>query len=123
MSQFIEGNHKAFTAGATLGRYTRVKISSGVLALAGALDKDVGVVTRPVTVANTPVDVMLRTSNGTTPMVASGAITANSPIFTDANGQVTSTGAGTNNLNLGLALTAASNAGDIIEVLRAGAEG
>jgi len=118
MSQFTEGNHKAFTPGAALGQYTRVKISAGKLALAGVTDLEIGVVTRPTfTTTDPPVDVYLRTSAGTTPMVAAGAISAGATVYTAANGQISSTQA-TGALKIGICLDGASGAGAVCEVLR-----
>lgn len=125
MSQYVEGNHKTFTLPSSLtnfAQYSRVTLSSGVLALAGIADKEIGVVTRPPAGvgASMPIDVLLRTSAGTTPMVAAGAITAGSLVYTAANGQVSTTS--TSALLVGIALNAASGAGSVIEVLRSSAE-
>lgn len=119
MSQFVEGNHKAFTPGSTaIPQYSRVKLSSGVLVAAGVTDAELGVVARATFTNQTaPVDVHLRTASGTTPMIAAGAITAGATVYAAASGQVSSTQA-TGALKIGISIDAASGAGGIVEVLR-----
>jgi len=114
--QFIENGCKAFVCGATaIARYTRVKLSSGVLAVAGATDKDIGVLTRRA-LANDYASVLLRTAAGTTPMIASEAISAGATVFTADAGKVGNTATGA--FQVGTALEAATADGDIIEVVR-----
>jgi hypothetical protein len=99
MSQYYETGHRAFlTAGAALGKYTRVKLSGSTpntIALATATDQEIGVVTRQTFSTDTQADVLLTTNPGTVPMVASGAVTVNATVYSDASGKVSSTGAGT----------------------------
>ena len=74
MSQYIEGNHKAFTMGTnTIGRYLRVKLSGTppVLVVAAETDVEIGVLTRPALTASVPADVLLRTAAGTMPISTS----------------------------------------------------
>jgi predicted RecA/RadA family phage recombinase len=114
--QYCENGRKAFINGGTaLARYTRVKLSSGVLAAAVLADKEIGVLMERVE-ANQYGDVLLRTSSGTTPMIAAAPITAGATVFTAAAGKVSNTGTGA--FQVGVALEAATADGDIIEVLR-----
>ena len=124
MSQYTEFGHKAFNINNSSGiaQYLRVKgVSSGgnvLIDVAGVTDAELGVVTR-ASFDNThgPQDVKLRTAPGTVQMVASGAISLLGNVYTAANGKVAGTQA-TGALLLGIALTAATANGDVIEVLR-----
>jgi hypothetical protein len=119
MSQRTEGNHKAFLSGTlTAAQYIRVKLSAGVLVVAGLTDKEIGVITRPVFGTSVPVDVLLRNANGTINCVAAAAITAGAEVYTAASGQVSSTNA-TGSYHVGTALDAASGSGSVVEVLPA----
>lgn len=115
MAQFNESGHRTFTSGSTLARYLRVKTVAAVV-VAGAADKEIGVVTRAVTTSGDPVDVLLRTAAGTCPMVANGALSVGDAVYSAANGKVGATASGAN--LIGITLTAAANDGDVIEVLR-----
>lgn len=115
MSQYnATTGRKTFTSGSTLARYLRVITPSGVV-VAGATDKELGVVMKAVTVSGDPADVLLNMQQGTTPMVASGAITAGATVYGAASGKISAT-ANTN--PIGIALEAATANNDIIEVLR-----
>ena len=114
--QYCENGNKAFVNGATaIARYTRVKLSSGVLAVAGATDKDIGVLDRRAQ-ANDYANVRLRTAEGTDCMIASEAITAGATVYTAADGKIGNTATGA--FQVGTALEAATADGDVIEVLR-----
>jgi hypothetical protein len=114
--QFIENGCKAFVCGATaIARYARVKLSSGLLVVAGLEDKDLGIATRRMAPGEHGA-VRLRTSEGTDAMIASEAITAGATVFTAADGKVGPTATGA--FQVGTALEAATAAGDIIEVVR-----
>jgi len=115
--QYVDGNTKSFLNGSSvIGQGLRVKLTTGALALAGATDAEIGVADRTL-VASEHGAVRLRTSSGTTPMVADGAISNGAAVYTAASGQVSST-EGTGAYQIGIALEAATAAGDIIEVLR-----
>ena len=114
MSQFNESNVKTFTNDSSaIGRYLRVKLSSGVLALAGASDTELGV-TRSRIEASVPGGVHVRTAQGTVPMVAAGAISAGAEVFAAASGKIASSGS----VSIGTTLEASTADGDIIEILR-----
>lgn len=113
MSQFVESNRKAFTAGAAIAINLRVKISSGKLAAAGAGDACIGVM-REASFADGDVKtVHLRSANGTMKMVASEAITAGNPVYAAASGKVAADGY----IPEGIALETSSADGDVIEVM------
>lgn len=115
--QFIESNHKAFTCGGTaIAANTRVKLSSGVLAAAGLTDKEIGITTRRIE-ADAVGDVLLRTANGTTRMIAADSFSAGAAVYTAASGKISDT-QGTGAFLIGIALEAATADGDVVEVLR-----
>ena len=114
--QYCENGCRTFINGGTaLARYTRVKLSSGVLAAAGLADKELGVLARRGD-ASDYAGVLLRTAEGTTPMIAAEAISAGATVFTAADGRVGNTATGA--FQIGVALEAATADGDIIEVVR-----
>lgn len=117
MSQFNDTGCRAFTAETAIGKNLRVTTGTAAnsVALAGTADKDLGTTSRAANTAGDPVDVRLRTKEGTHKMVANGAIAYGAEVFTAALGKVgaSSTGA----FALGTALEAASADGDVIEVL------
>lgn len=115
MSQFNDSGRKAFITGALIGQFLRVKLVAGVLQIAGLSDRGIGTVDRSNQVSGDSVSVTLRTKQGTTQYIASGAITAGADVFTDANGKISATQA-PGSFHLGTALEAAAADGDIVEV-------
>ena len=120
MSQWNSGPTKSFPCSIAIPNRSRVILSAGVLALAGANDRELGVIEQSTLVAtygaaqfNAPV--RLRTAQGTEKMIATGAISQGAVVYADANGGTTAT-VGT--VQIGIALSAATANGDIIEVLR-----
>ena len=69
MSQFVETNLKAFTAGAAIDQYLRVKLASGVLQVATAADQALGTVEVESFASGDVVPVRLRTAVGSRKMV------------------------------------------------------
>lgn len=120
MSQFNETNVRQFPAGGALGECIRVKIVSGQLAAAVAVDGaiEIGVNERPASAAGQRVPVRIRNHTGSHRVQADGVIAAGAQVFTAAAGQVSAT-QGTGSA-YGIALEAAAAAGDIIEVIRTG---
>lgn len=114
MSQYVSTPTRYFEAGAALAAHLRVKLSAGVLQLAGAADIALGTVETRVLAAADPTAVRLRTAQGTRKMVAASAITAGSYVYGAASGKVNDVANG--NLE-GIALDAAGADGDVIEVL------
>lgn len=122
MAGLVHAPKRSFLVNAAMGAYLRVKWAASGLTLAGATDVEFGV-TEEATTASTfgqsfwPVDIAIRlpTAEGTCKMTASGAVTAGADVYADASGKVTATvGA----VHIGKAIDAASNNGDVIEVLR-----
>jgi len=106
--------YKAFLTNATtIPEGARVKIvSAGVVDIAAATDKSIGVATSTVA-AGLPITIKLFGGLGTWMMVTSAAIAINTQVFPTANGCIA--GAGTTALPL-ITLEASTAAGDIIEV-------
>ncbi len=99
-----------------IGKYLRVVLTAGVLALAGTTDYELGVTNAIVYSTDTVAPVRLRNATGIDIMVASVAITAGNPVYAGASGKVAATGT----IILGTALDAATADGDHIRVLRSG---
>lgn len=117
MSQFVDGNYKTFTSDEAIAVHLRVKLDSdGRITVAGLADKDIGTAVTPAFAAGEPVTVKLRTGAGTHKMVAIEACAIGATLYTEANGKVQDTAAQTS-FQVGTALEAAVNDGDIIEVL------
>ena len=115
---YVETPTRTFPSdGTAIGQYLRVKLSSGVLAVAGLTDKELGVAEYGVLSGDETGCVRLRTAPGTVPMVAAEALSAGAAVYTAASGKVGDTATATGFL-IGTALTAATADGDIIEVLR-----
>lgn len=105
---------KSFTSGATHARGIRVKLSSGVTAAAVLADNNwIGVTQSAVVNSGDPVSVVLRAP--TMQMTAAAAITAGAFCYTAASGKVSTTATGA--FLVGVALTASTADGDIIEVM------
>lgn len=116
MSQYFETPCRPFSVSSAIGANLRVKLSAGVLALAGSTDTELGTLDNPVVTGDTVASVRLRTAQGTAKMVASEAITANNPVYAAASGKIAASGT----ILVGKAIEAANADGDVIEVLRAG---
>lgn len=115
MSQYTgSGPVKSFTSGAAHARGTRVKLSGGVTVAAGLTDNNwIGVTLNTVTTSGDPVSVALRSH--TIQGVAAAAITAGAFCFTAASGKFSTTAV--TGFYAGIALTASSADGDIIEIM------
>jgi hypothetical protein len=113
MSQYVETPTRAFTAGAAIAQFLRVKLSAGKLAAAGASDISLGVLQEAALADLDIRAVRLRTAQGTTKMVASEAISAGASVYAAASGKIAATGT----VYEGIALEAAGADGDVIEVL------
>lgn len=116
MSQYVDGNTKAFTAAGTIKQYARVTLGSGgTITEAGLAVKDIGTAMEPA-VSGDVISVRLRTANGTHKMIAKEAVAAGATLYTEAAGLVQDT-AETTAFQIGTALEAATAENDIIEVL------
>lgn len=117
MSQYVDTPTRTFTAGAAIGQYIRVYLSSGKLAVAGLTNKEIGQAEVAAFADGDVIPVRLRTAQGTCKMVAAGAITAGAAVYTAASGKIDDVATSTGFL-VGTALEAATAANDVIEVLR-----
>jgi hypothetical protein len=113
MSQYVATPTRTFPVSSALGQHLRVKLSAGVLALAGSTDVELGTLENPVVTGDENGTVRLRTAQGTRKMVASEAITAGNPVYAAASGKVAASGT----VFCGNAIEAAGSNGDVIEVL------
>lgn len=115
-----DGNITKFAEAAITERHLLGKIGGAAdrVAVAGAGDAPLGVITDEATVALDPVNVaLLGASRSTLRMVASAAIAQGALVEPAANGRIqTLTGSVGNHHIVGRALDAASGAGDVIEV-------
>jgi hypothetical protein len=116
----MTGNLTKAVDAAITERYLIAKIGSASdrIAVCGAADTPIGVITDEAAATGDLVNVqLLGSGQGTALMVASGAITQGSLVEPAANGRVQSLAGsvGTHHV-LGRALTAAANAADVIEV-------
>jgi len=112
---FVNTPTRSFPVSSALGKNLRVKLASGVLALAGINENDIGVLEYPTVSGDEQGTVRLRSAEGSHQAVAAAAITAGALVYTAASGKV-SVSASTAFLR-GIALTAAAADGDVIEVL------
>ena len=116
MGQYVDGNTKSFLNGtAAIAKGTRVVETSGVLAVAGITDKELGVTIGRIE-ANVHGAVRLRSAAGTSQMIANAALSAGADVFTAAAGKVAAS-ASTAYL-IGEVLEASAADGDLVEVLR-----
>lgn len=116
MSQYVSDPVKTFTAGAALAAFTRVKLSSGKLAAAGATDKEIGTILIDVFADGDRAPVLLRNAPGTRKVIAASSATAGAACYTAASGKyddVQATGA----FVAGNYLEAPTADGDIVEML------
>lgn len=114
MGAYNEEPLLAFTAGAAIAQFLRVKLSAGKLAVAGAEDEDIGTIEEASFADGDKVTVRTYNAEGSRKMVASAAITQFAKVYGAAGGKVSSTA---NGAPKGIALAAASGDGSIIEVL------
>jgi hypothetical protein len=117
MSQYVDTGTKAFTAGVAIPLHARVILATGVLAVAGLADKEIGTAEQEAFAAGDIISVRLRTAQGTCKMIAIEALAEMAPVYTETVGKVQDTAQATAYL-IGVALEAATADGDIIEVLR-----
>lgn len=113
--QYVDTPTKSFDAGAARGEYRRVYLNAGVLTVATASELAIGVQRDESFAATDPVAVILKSKQGTIPMVANGAISAGASVYAAAAGKVASSGS----IREGIALEAATADGNVIEVLPA----
>lgn len=116
MSQFVEAPTRTFTAGAAIGKYILVKLSSDKLAVAGLAEEWIGVLENESFADLDKRAVRLRSAQGTMKCVASGAFSSAAVVYGRAAGKVDDIST-SSAIRVGIALEAATAAGDIVEVL------
>ena len=116
MSQATEGRTKTFTAGAAIGQWILVKLSSGKLAVAALGDEWIGVIEEAAFADLDRRSVVMRSAEGTIKCVASGAFSAGAVVYGRAAGKVDDIST-TSAVRVGIALEAATALNDIVEVL------
>jgi len=115
-SQPIAGNTRTFISGATIPAFSRVNLSSGVLAVAGLADEDEVGYTTEDCVSGDAVSVVLRGAAGTQTVIAAGAIAEGAIVYSAADGEINDVAASTS-YKRGIALEAAAADQDYIEIL------
>lgn len=115
--QFNESGKPALPASTNrdLTKYLRVKLTAGILAVAGATDRDLGVLLKDEHVDQSLSTVHMHNVPGTIIAIASKAIAKGATVYTAASGKVSDTQA-TGAFIRGVALTAATADGDHIEI-------
>jgi hypothetical protein len=122
LSQVVEANFKTFRAGAAIGKYLRVKLTAGKLAVAVAADREwLGTLEAPSFEDGDVRRIRLRTAVGTMRMIANGVINQGAGCWTAAAGKV-SASPGTGATYVGICIEPAAADGDVIEVLHIGGE-
>lgn len=114
MSGYVENGNMTFPVDGAIAEYRRVKISGGVLALAGATEKHIGVTKFETFAGDTICTVHLANAQGSKLMVAAGAIAQWATVYGAADGKIDDVA---NENRIGIALQSASGNGSIIEVL------
>lgn len=107
-----------FQAGSAISQFARVKLSSGVLALAVLADGpgvELGTLQEASFASGDMRAVKARNFPGSRKMIANAALAVGAKVYTAAAGKVGATAVGA--FLEGIALTASSADGDIIEVL------
>lgn len=106
---------KTFVPGGAIDQYALVKLASGVVTETAATEQPIGVAMRAAAATDPSVPVKLLCAGGTIKCIADDAITQGAVVYCDGNGEVDDTDPGSA-LKVGVALDAATTAGDIIEV-------
>lgn len=117
MASWVDTPTRTFEAGEAIDQYIRVYLSSGKLAIAGIAAEDLGQAEVEAFADGDHIAVRLVTACGTCKMVAADTFDLGAKVYTAALGKISDT-AGAGSRFLGLALEAATAAGDIVEVLR-----
>jgi hypothetical protein len=116
MSQYVEGPTKSFIAGAAIAKHILVKVASGKIAVAGLAEEFIGSL-EDASFADLDVRaVRLRGAGGTMKCTAAGAFSQGAVVYGRALGKIDDVST-SSAVRVGIALEAATAAGDIVEVL------
>lgn len=110
----VQAGNVTLPNNAAIGRYLRVKLTGGFIAVADADDRDLGTLEGSSLATDPVVAVIPDNAEGTRKCVAAGAIAQYAEVFKAAGGKVDASGT----VEYGVALEAASGDGSYIEVLR-----
>ena len=102
-----------FPASTVLGRYLRVVLTAGKLALAGDADEEIGTTAVQAIVVDAPTAIVPKRWAGVRKMVVSEAVAVGDPLFAAAGGKVAKAGT----LARGIVLEVATADGAEINVL------
>jgi hypothetical protein len=117
MSQLTEGRTKTFTAGEPIGEHILARLnSSGLLEVCQLGEVPVSVMYTPAFAAGQPCAVTLVSADGTFKCIAAGAFSQGAVVYGRADGKVDDIST-TSAIRVGIALEAATNSGDVIEVM------
>lgn len=116
MSQHVETRSKSFVAGGEIAQWILVKLSSGKLAVAGLAEEPIGVIEAAAFADGDVRSVTLLSCQGTIKCVAAGPFSQGAVVYGRALGKVDDV-ATSSAVRIGIALEAATAAGDIVEVL------
>jgi hypothetical protein len=112
MATYNDTGYGTVTLAADTGEFIRVTAAG---AIASATQQDIGLTTRRGDSA-TSVSVAFANKTGTSKATAAGAISLGAKVYTAASGKVSATQA-TGSFLRGIAMSAASSANDVIEIL------
>lgn len=115
MSQFDDSGYKTFMAGEALTKGVLVFFSSGNVIMTDKAEQPIGVV-RNVAASGAQVTVALLSKAGTIQCKAAGAFSQGAVVYGQDDGTIDDV-ATSSQIQIGVALEAATAAGDIIEVL------
>lgn len=114
-STFNNNGYITRTATENLSAGSRVELNSTGVELADAVNEAIGTVEQPA-LAGQPVTVRLFNTPGTRFGIASGSISNHAPVYAAANGKLSAT-ATASAPSVGIALSATSADGDVLEYL------
>jgi hypothetical protein len=117
--QYVETATKGLNAGGAIARYILVKWDGTDLAAAGLNEEFIGVADAAALAADEIIPVRLKSAQGTMICTAAGAFSAGAAVYGRAAGKVDDIASGA--IRVGIALTAAAAAGDLVEVVPDGA--
>ena len=113
MSQYVESARRTLIAGGAIAEFLRVKASGGRLAVADADELGLGTIEVAAFADGQYVPVRLWSAQGTRKMVAAGPFAAFAKVFGAAGGLIDDVESGA---EIGIALEASTDEGDIVEV-------
>ena len=114
--QYVATDEKAFVCGAAIGQYVLVKKASGKVEIAGLADEPIGVLLEESFADGDKRAVRLISCRGTLVCKADAALAEGAIVYGQENGEIDDVSA-SSAVRIGIALEAATAAGDFIEVV------